>query len=178
MSEINNPLLENIKSKVILEKIFNSLHYKKKLNIIRYNKILQKKLRKDINDYIKEDSKIIIEIIPLENKCGKFINMSTSKYYHFYFNDKLEEIRRDYINEEDKVTKIKIVIDYEVKTLFGLFNNIKFIRKINFVKFRRNNIKNFMYIFRSCSSLKELNLSDINTSNITNMAYMFGQVNH
>ena len=64
MSEINNPLLENIKSKVILEKIFNSLQYKKKLNIIRYNKILQKKLRKDINDYIKEDSKIIIEIIP------------------------------------------------------------------------------------------------------------------
>ena len=95
MSEITNSFFENIKSYFILEMIFNSIQYKKKLNIIRYNKNLQKRLRKDINDYIKEDSKIIIEIFPIENKYGKFINISRIKYYHFYFNDNLEEIRRD-----------------------------------------------------------------------------------
>ena len=48
----------------------------------------------------------------------------------------MEEIRRDYITEEDNATKIKIVIDYEIKTLFGLFNNIIFIKKINFVNLK------------------------------------------
>jgi len=173
MSGINNPLFENIKSNFILEMIFNSLQYRRKLNIIRYNKKLQKRLRKDLNDYIKEDSKIIIEIIPIENKYGKFINLSTSNYYHIYFNDNLEEIRKDYITEEDKVAKIKIVIDYEIKNLFGLFHNIAFIKKINFVKFRRNDIKNIMYMFKNCSSLEELNISNFNTYSITNMAEIF-----
>ena len=136
MSEVNKPLFKTIKSNYILEMIFGSLQFTKKLNIIRYNKNLQKRLRKDINDYFKEYTEIIIEITLLKKKYGKFINASTSKYYHIYINDNLEEIRRDYITEEDNATKIKIVIDYEIKTLFGLFNNIIFIKKINFVNLK------------------------------------------
>ena len=141
--------------------------------MIRYNKNLQERLKKEINDYIKEDSKIIIEIIPKENEFGKFINISTNKYYHIYFNDNFEEINRDYITMEDHVTKIKIVIDYEIKNLFGLFYRITFIRKITFIKFRRNDIKNIMYIFKECSSLEEINISNFDTHSLTNTKEMF-----
>ena len=149
MSETDNSLFHKTRSPKILAMIFGLIPTERKLNIIRYNKPLQKKLGKDINDYIKEDSKIKIEIIPLRKKYGKFINISTSKYYHIYINDNSEEIKRDYITQKDNANKIKVVIDYEIKNLFGLFHNITFIKKINFVKFRRNDIKNMMYIFKN-----------------------------
>ena len=66
MSEVNKPLFKTIKSNYILEMIFGSLQFTKKLNIIRYNKNLQKRLRKDINDYFKEYTEIIIEITLLK----------------------------------------------------------------------------------------------------------------
>ena len=50
------------------------------------------------------------------------INEDKASYYHIYFNDNNEEIKNKYkINEEDKVTKIKIIIDYQVKSFNGLF---------------------------------------------------------
>jgi len=149
MSETDNSLFGKVKNNYLLGILFDFLNLKKKLNIIRYNKNLQKRLGKDINDYIKEDWKIIIEITPKENEYGKFINISTGKYYHIFFNDNLEEMKRDYITVEDYVNKIKIVIDYEIKNLFGLFYKITFIRKINFIKFRRNDIKNIYFFLKN-----------------------------
>ena len=59
---IINISLLNIKSNYILKQIFNNLQKKILLNFIRYNKILQKRLNKDINDYKIEYSKIELEI--------------------------------------------------------------------------------------------------------------------
>ena len=78
MIEINNNnnsnfLLNNVKSKYIIEKIFENVKINKFLNLIRYNKILQKRLDTNINDY-KNQIKIEIEIFPKENHYGKFIN--------------------------------------------------------------------------------------------------------
>ena len=103
-----------IKSKYILRKIFDNLKENKLLEIIRYNKAMKKNLNKVIKDYIKEYSIIEIEIIPLKNKYGNFINIKGNyqPYAHIYLNDnKNKEIKRFYINKEDKATKIKI-IDY------------------------------------------------------------------
>ena len=58
-------------------------------------------------------------------------------------------MKRDYITVEDYVNKIKIVIDYEIKNLFWLFYKITFIRKINFIKFRRNDIKNIYFFLKN-----------------------------
>ena len=60
-TKVNNILLK-IKSKYILKSIFDILIEKKFLQIIIYNKKLQKKLDKKINDYKYEYLKIEIEI--------------------------------------------------------------------------------------------------------------------
>ena len=89
MAEINEaPIFMNIKSKYILKEIFSNLSQYKLLKIISYNKIIQNRLGKDINDY-KEYLNIEIELIPLENKFNKFINIpkNNESYFHIYFND-------------------------------------------------------------------------------------------
>ena len=71
------------------------------------------------------------------------------------------------------MTKIKIIIDYPVKSFKELFYKCRCIESINFKKFYRNNITDMRYMFFGCSSLKELNLSNFNTNNVTDMRYMF-----
>ena len=86
---------------------------------------------------------IEIEIIPTKDQYGKFININENDklYYHIYFNDNKEEIKNKYyIEEEDKVTKIKIIIDYQVKSFKGLFYECECVESINFKKFYRNNV--------------------------------------
>ena len=117
------------------------------LQIIKYNKIIQKRLNININDYKKYYETIEIEIIPIKDKYGKFINIDENDklYYHIYFNDNKEEIKNKYkIEEEDKVTKIKIIIDYQVKSFKELFYWYNCIESINFKNFYRNNVK---YLF-------------------------------
>ena len=139
-----NPIIENIKSRYILSKIYNNMTKIKKLVIVKYNKKIQNRLNLNVNDY-KECCKIEIEIIPVKGKCkyGRFINIDENDklYYHIYFNDNKEEIKNKYeIKTKDKVTKIKIIIDYQVKSFKKLFFNCYRIESINFKKFYRNNI--------------------------------------
>ena len=171
--------LENIKSKYIITKIFDNLQKKKFLKIIKYNKQIKNRLNLSDNDY-KEFSKLFssieIELIPIENKYYKFINIlheEEERYYHIYFNDSKEEIKRHYLIKNDKVTKIKILINYQVKSFSELFSGCQFVSSINFKTFYRNNINNMNHMFYYCSSLKEINLSNFNTCKVTNMRYMF-----
>ena len=164
-----------LKNDYNLKKIFNNLNIVKKFKIILYNKTLQKRLNINRNDY-KEYTNIVFEIFPIENKYGNFINICNSEYesyYHFYFDDNKEEIKRHYITKEDKVKVIKIIINCEIKSLNGLFNNIENIYKINFIKFKRKDIKNMSFLFRDCSLLQELNFYEFHTNNVTNMSNMF-----
>ena len=169
-----NPIIENIKSRYILYKIYNNMSKKKKLNIVKYNKRIQNRLNLNLKDY-KEYCEIEIEIIPIKDELGRFININWDDklYYHIYFNDNKKEIKKKYyINKEDKVTKIKIIIDYQVKSFKKLFW-CKCIESIRFKKFYRNNITDMSYMFYNCSSLKELNFTNFNTNNVRNMRYMF-----
>ena len=170
-----NPILDKIKSRYILSKIYNNMRIKKKLQIVKYNKKIQNRLDLDVKDY-KECSNIEIEIIPTKDKYGKFINVNKKNklYYHIYFNDNKEEIKNKYeINEEDKVAKIKIIINYQVKSFKVLFFECECIESINFKKFYRNNITDMSCIFFGCSTLKELNPNNFNINNVTNMESMF-----
>ena len=136
-----NPILENIKSRIILSKIYNNMTIKKKLEIVKYNKRIQNRLNLDVKDY-KEYGEIEIIIIPIKSKHGKFINIDKNNelHYHIYFNDNKEEIKNKYkIDKEDKVTKIKIIIDRQIKSFNELFYDCKCIESINFKKFYRNN---------------------------------------
>ena len=137
-----NPIIDNIKSRYILSKIYDITPKKKKLENVKYNKKIQNRLNLDIKDYQEYSetySSIEIEIIPTNDKYCRFINIINENdklYYHIYFNDNKEETKNKYeIKEEDKVTKIKIIIDYQVKSFKGLFHWCECIESINFKKF-------------------------------------------
>ena len=170
-------LLIMIRSKYILSKITTNLSHNKLLEIVRYNKKIKNKLNKDINDYKKEYFKIEIEIIPTEFifRYYKFINLPKKKesHYHVYFNDSKEEVKTNKIKEGDRLTKIKIILDSEIKSLFELFKNCKCIKEINFIKCNRDNIKNISSMFEGCSSLTKINLSKFNMDKILDMSSMF-----
>ena len=95
------------------------------------------------------------------------------EYYHIFFDNAKDEIKRNYLNEMEKVNSIKIIIDYQVKSFTALFTNSVNISSIFFKKFNRINITDMSHMFYNCSSLKELNVSKFNTNNATDMSYMF-----
>ena len=168
-----------LKSKYILQFIFDNLSKSKSLNFIKYNKNIQNKIDININDY-KEFSEIYssieMEIIPVNNKYGKFINIKNQgdlKYFHIYFDNNKEEIKRNHLDKNENIKKIKIILEHQVKSFEDLFRDCECIESIYIKKFCRNNIKNMEGMFYNCSSLKELNLSNFNTNNVNNMRYMF-----
>ena len=65
-----------------------------------------------------------------------------------YFDDNKEEIKRNYLNENEQIKIIRIIIDYHLKSSFeGLFYDCKHIESINFKKFFRKKIKYMKYMF-------------------------------
>ena len=111
----------NIKSKYILENVFNNLKNGKTLNIVKYNKNIEKRININTNDYKEYSEKyssIEIEIKPVNNKYSEFIHIKKGKekYYHIYFNNSEEEIKRNYISKYEEIKIIKIIIDYQVKS--------------------------------------------------------------
>ena len=145
-----NPPFESLKSDYFLQKLYDNMTKKKKLEIVKYNKRIQNRINlsvKNYKEYSETFTPIEIEIIPIKVKYGRFININENDelYYHIYFNDNKKEIKNKYeINEEDKVKKIKIIIDYQVKSFKDLFYWCKCIESISFKKFYRNNVK---YLF-------------------------------
>ena len=168
--------LEKLKSKYILQNIFNICSKYKSLLIVKYNKKIQNRLDIGINDY-KEYSgtftPIEIEIVPDKYEFGKFINEIFVPYCHIYFDDNMHEIKRNFINYQDKISKIKIILDYRIKSFENLFLSCRCIEIITFKKMYRNNITNMRCMFYDCKSLKEINLSNFHTENVTDMSKMF-----
>ena len=170
--------LNNIKSKYILQKVFNNLKMIKLLYIIKYNKNIMERININIKDYkewSEQYSSIEIEIKPANKKYGKFINIDKGNeiYYHIYFDNITKEINRKYINKDEEIEMIKIIINFQIESFQGLFDNCKCIKSIDFKKFNRNNITNMSFMFYECSSLKKLNINNFITNNVTNMFSMF-----
>ena len=136
--------LTEIKSKYIIQKIFDNLKKEKLLDLIKYNKKIKIRMNISIKDYKKYSeiySSIEIEIIPKIDVHNKFINIKYGEenYYHIYFNNNKKELKRTYIKENEKVETIKIIIAHQVKSFEGLFHWYEIIKSINFKKFHRNN---------------------------------------
>ena len=126
--------------------------------------------------FIKLPYSPFLDIIPMKDKYGKFININEEdkKYFHIYFNDnKKKEIERTYLDEDENVSKISIIIYYQIKSFSELFYYCDCIESIKFKKFYRNNVTDMSGMFGGCSSLKELNLNNFNTNNHSNMSWMF-----
>ena len=171
---------KNIKNNNILRKVFNNLPKKNSLQITKYNKKIKGRLNLSINDYkefSEKYSSIEIELTLVNNEYSNFINIKeyNQLYYHIYFDNNEEEINRHFLNKNDKVNKINIIINYQVESFFELFEDCTCIESIYFKKFCRKNITNMCRMFSGCSSLKVINLSQFNTNNVTNMNGMFAR---
>ena len=83
-------MINGIKSLYILKKIFNHIKEKKiLLKIIKYNKLIQKKLDISINDYFECQNQIEIIIYPdknnLDNEINPFINQNSKNCFCHIF---------------------------------------------------------------------------------------------
>ena len=94
-------------------------------------------------------------------------------YFHFYFDDDENEKKVTYVYNNENVSKIKVIVNYPVINLNSLFYTCSIVRKIKFIKFRRNNIKNMSYMFH-CWNINEIKFDKFNTENVKNMEHMFG----
>ena len=131
--------LNKIRSKYILQIIIDNLKLNKTLEIIKYNEKTKKRIGININnykEYREKYSSIEIEIKPANNKYGKFINYikDNEKYHHLYFNNSEEEIKRNYINKDEEIQMIKIIIDYQINSFDHLFSDCDCIESIYFKK--------------------------------------------
>ena len=172
--------LINVKSDFFLEKLFDNVPKNLFFTIVKYNKKVQKRLKiniqnyKEYSEYLQIFSPIEIEVIPIKNKYGKFININEKDpLYHIYFNDDKEEIKKNTLDKDDKVSKIKIIIDHQEKSLACLFYNCICIKTIDFKKFYRNNIADMHKMFDGCYFLREINLTNFKTNNVIDMSDMF-----
>ena len=129
---------ENLKSDYFLQLIFSYFEIDKSLKIVKINKQIQRKLNSSIKDYkeFSETSPIEIEIILNKERISKFIGVIDGiDYYHIYFDNDKTEIKINSLKEDEKVSKIKVVLDYQIKSFEGLFEFCKDIKSINFKKF-------------------------------------------
>ena len=99
---IKENLYENIKSEYIFKKIFANLTENKLLQIVKYNKDIQKELEKDINDYIKYFKKVIIKIIPINKKE---IKNSNNEKEDKNFSDEEKKLDKNYFIKYEKKEK-------------------------------------------------------------------------
>ena len=177
-AKLNYALFDKIRSIFILQNILGILTRKKLLEIIKYNNKIQRILYinfETYKEYSEKYSLIELEIIPINDKYEEFININekNKEYYHIYFDDNKNEIKRNKLIEGDKVKKIIIKIEHQIKSFFSLFYKCHNIKSMNFKKFYRNNIVSMECMFNDCSSLKEIKFSCFNTENVTNMDGMF-----
>ena len=114
-SSINKNPLFKITSKYIIMQILDNLQQDVLLRIINYNKRLQKIMSIKKSDYEKEFSKIVIQINPKKNSKDAFINLKNNKSYHIYFSNKSGEIKQNYLQGDEKISSIKIILDYKIK---------------------------------------------------------------
>ena len=165
-----------LRSIYIMKKIIANLKVNKNLQLMKYNKTIQNKLNISILDY-KKYNEIEIEL-KLENKKDSLCKVISTdendkSYIHIYVDNNKSEVNDNYIENKDNITKIKIKIDFEKKSLKGLFKNCDYIQEINFIKFNRKDIIDISEMFYECKSLIKLNLLNLKTNNVTNMAYLF-----
>ena len=177
----SNLVLEKIKSDYFLMKLLDIMKKNRMFEIVKYNKKLQKRLNLSINDYkeyFKEYTSIEIEL-RVKNRYyeEKFINIPyrNEKHYHIYFDNSSEEINRNYLEKDEKVETIKIIIDNPITSFRRLFYECGFVVSVFFKKFNRKNITDMsdMFRFGIISSIKKLDLSNFKTDNVKNMSGMF-----
>ena len=112
-----------IKSSFVLKIIFGFLNEFKKLNIIKYNKKLQKRLNVNKNDY-----STIITIKLFENRknefCFEFFDKSDfcDEEIYLYNKNNDKEVKNRSIKPNDNIKYFEIIFRLRLNSLAKLFN--------------------------------------------------------
>ena len=157
-------MLEGIKSKYILNRVFKYISKGTFLKLLSYNKKMQKKLELGIEDFKKFSNQIIIDAIP-HNPCLEIHLQIPKKCIHQKHLDELEKRKRFYINKET-VIRIAIEEDKEAKSLKGLFKSCSNVEEIYFIKFNRRDIIDMSDMFQDCKYLNKLDITKLKTKKL------------
>ena len=156
--------------------IFGNIRLNKYMQLIKYNKALQKKMNLSTIDY-KKYNQIEIELKPDKKYyiSGKFINtnLDNESHIHIFNNNGKKEIDSSFFEIGKKIKKLRIILDLEIKSFKGLFKNCNCIKEIKFIRFNRKDITDMSEMFCGCNKLIKLDLSNFNTDKVTNMSKMF-----
>ena len=87
---VSNNKLIKLKSDYFIQKFFGHMTERKSLEIIWYNKSIQKRINININHYkaySETKTSIELDIIPMKDEYGEFININeeNKQYFHIYF---------------------------------------------------------------------------------------------
>ena len=174
-------MLNNIKSKYIFGIIIKNYVAKRKYYLLfQHNKNFQKKLDLNLEDYKDLHKKIFLtielELIPCKQLKPDikhyFIRTRENKsYYHIYFNNDSIETDRNYLTNFDKVAKIKIKIDMDLKS--EIFYGCSSLDKLDIKLFKTSNVTKMNWMFCLCESLTELDIINFDTSNVIEMMNLF-----
>ena len=155
-------MLNKIRSSYILLKVLKHLPKNNYLNIFKYNKKYQKKFYLSFDSYKRYYNEIEIELIPdknelmLINDIDEFIHIAEKEdksFYHIYFDNIKEEVKRNYIKKDENISEMKVVIDMDVKTIAKLFSECGCLKEIEFIKFNGTDFVDYKNMFESCSNL-------------------------
>ena len=101
-------MLKNIKSSVIIQKIFNKLIFKNKLRLFRHNKSFQKKYNISLNDYKTNNGRYIIYESKIKGKeynsenklifIGEYLNGERNGQGEEYYDNSGLKFKGEYIN--------------------------------------------------------------------------------
>ena len=166
-----------IRSRYIIKQIFDNIIERRYLSIVKYNKKHQNILNLSIKNY-KIYNQIEIELIPISNyeKGDIFINRDNedNDFIHIYINNnKTKEYKYCTFEYKSKISKIRILIDNEIKSFKGLCKDCECLKELNIVKCNRKNIIDMSEMFCGCTNLEKLNLLNLKTDKVTDMSYMF-----
>ena len=165
-------MLDNIKSSYILKELFKYVNEYKKLKLLNYNKTIQQRINLSIEDY-KNYLSIKIEVKLIDNynvNCNntfisKEFKNSYSSFIYVVLNDETIERKIDSI-KNDKISKVKIILNYDLNSYKDLFKHCYFIKEIKFLKNNKNNVTDMSNMFYGCSSLTSLDISELKTDNV------------
>ena len=172
------PYYKKIKSRYILKYICGYVALKRLLELIKYNHSMKKLIDISNLDYEKFAqlfSTIKIDIIPVRYLYKNFINFSYERdFIHVFFNNNYKiEIDKCYLDYNEDIDIINIIIDPDKISLNSLFSDCYSCEKIIFKKFYRNNINDMSFMFYNCINLREIDLHNFNTDNVIDFSHMF-----
>ena len=181
--------IDIIRNKYLLNDILNQLTESKKLELIKYNKTIQKRLEISIKDYKERYKDTIIDITLVDdfmedNNLYQILNKEKVEKEILKKNKKKNKnIDKNKNENENKIkneikNKTKFIVYYYKDGAIKEYKNAYFLPEkpddnTNITIKIKKNVKNFNNLFKDCTFIKNIVFKRFNRTNIRYMNSMF-----